>query len=237
MPLTDEEWRGFESYDWASDKQFTDGLASVLAARRASSGGTTLGEEEKRAVECKARLFFYSRKLLKQVAYEDYLAWKQRRSSLDEEEEEEERIDPTTTRRTSEGTVNGTRLAPVVYSGLGQSPSTSTSSSSSSSASSSGRRSEGGSPHSTSRAPSPPLSTPPPLLTTSTTSSPPPPTTSSTEPPTTNEPQYPSSFAHIVELITSGREIPGIRQIPNIALGETAASVSEKAARRKPWEK
>lgn len=62
-------------------------------------------------------------------------------------------------------------------------------------------------------------------------------TTSSSESSTvTAEPQYPQSFAHIVELITSGKEIPGIRQIPNIALGETAASKSQIPARRKPWE-
>ncbi|KAL2802891.1 hypothetical protein BJX63DRAFT_437443 [Aspergillus granulosus] len=50
------------------------------------------------------------------------------------------------------------------------------------------------------------------------------------------EPTYPTSFAHIVELITTGQPIPGIQQIPDTLLtGQGAAS--EKPKRRKPWEK
>ncbi|KAJ6107917.1 hypothetical protein N7523_009240 [Penicillium sp. IBT 18751x] len=49
------------------------------------------------------------------------------------------------------------------------------------------------------------------------------------------EPAYPSSFAHIVELITTGQPIPGIEQIPDTVLsGHDTAS--EKPQRRKPWE-
>lgn len=47
---------------------------------------------------------------------------------------------------------------------------------------------------------------------------------------------YPSSFAHIVELITTGQPIPGIQEIPDTVLtGHDIAS--EKPRRRKPWEK
>lgn len=46
---------------------------------------------------------------------------------------------------------------------------------------------------------------------------------------------YPPTFAQIVEMITSGAPIPGIREIPNITLPDQA-SVSTMAKRRKPWE-
>ncbi|CAI7640094.1 unnamed protein product [Penicillium bialowiezense] len=53
---------------------------------------------------------------------------------------------------------------------------------------------------------------------------------------TATEPVYPSSFAHIVELITTGQPIPGIQEIPDTVLtGHDIAS--EKPRRRKPWEK
>ncbi|KAJ6085960.1 hypothetical protein N7486_010241 [Penicillium sp. IBT 16267x] len=56
------------------------------------------------------------------------------------------------------------------------------------------------------------------------------------EQPVAPEPTYPSSFAHIVELITTGQPIPGIEQIPDTVLtGHDIAS--EKPRRRKPWEK
>ncbi|PYH40630.1 DUF5572 domain-containing protein [Aspergillus saccharolyticus JOP 1030-1] len=49
------------------------------------------------------------------------------------------------------------------------------------------------------------------------------------------EPAYPSSFAHIVELITAGQPIPGIQQIPDtILIGQ--ATPSTRSKRRKPWE-
>ncbi|PYI12130.1 hypothetical protein BO78DRAFT_392806 [Aspergillus sclerotiicarbonarius CBS 121057] len=50
------------------------------------------------------------------------------------------------------------------------------------------------------------------------------------------EPAYPSSFAHIVELITTGQPIPGIQQIPDTVL-TGYDTPSEKPKRRKPWEK
>lgn len=57
------------------------------------------------------------------------------------------------------------------------------------------------------------------------------------EPTTTgDETPYPSSFARIVELITTGQPIPGIQQIPDTVLvGQGAPSVVPP--RRKPWEK
>ncbi|KAJ5722094.1 hypothetical protein N7488_000129 [Penicillium malachiteum] len=52
---------------------------------------------------------------------------------------------------------------------------------------------------------------------------------------TGSEPVYPTSFAHIVELITTGQPIPGIEQIPDTVL--TGHDItSEKPRRRKPWE-
>ncbi|KAJ5929399.1 hypothetical protein N7454_007247 [Penicillium verhagenii] len=53
---------------------------------------------------------------------------------------------------------------------------------------------------------------------------------------TDHEPAYPSSFAHIVELITTGQPIPGIEQIPDTVLTGHGIS-SEKPRRPKPWEK
>ncbi|KAJ5576346.1 hypothetical protein N7535_003272 [Penicillium sp. DV-2018c] len=60
--------------------------------------------------------------------------------------------------------------------------------------------------------------------------------TSGTESGTHSEPAYPSSFAHIVELITTGQPIPGIQDIPDTVLtGHDIAS--EKPQRPKPWER
>ncbi|KAF8426688.1 hypothetical protein EV426DRAFT_445895 [Tirmania nivea] len=46
---------------------------------------------------------------------------------------------------------------------------------------------------------------------------------------------YPTSFAHIVELITTGQPIPGIREIPN-KISEEKPSESVQNKRKKPWE-
>ncbi|KAG9233127.1 hypothetical protein BJ875DRAFT_485424 [Amylocarpus encephaloides] len=46
---------------------------------------------------------------------------------------------------------------------------------------------------------------------------------------------YPSTFAEIVALITSGAEIPGIMEIPNIVLPHLASKPTIPR-RRKPWE-
>ncbi|KAJ5095182.1 hypothetical protein N7532_007473 [Penicillium argentinense] len=56
------------------------------------------------------------------------------------------------------------------------------------------------------------------------------------ESPKPSEPLYPSSFAHIVDLITTGQPIPGIQEIPDTVL-EGHDLASEKPRRRKPWEK
>ncbi|KAF3918888.1 hypothetical protein ABW20_dc0104009 [Dactylellina cionopaga] len=50
-----------------------------------------------------------------------------------------------------------------------------------------------------------------------------------------DETPYPTSFAEIVELITSGKPIPGIREIPN-TLNPAAPTPSTAQPRRKPWE-
>lgn len=53
-----------------------------------------------------------------------------------------------------------------------------------------------------------------------------------------NEPSvpYPSSFAHIVELVTTGQPIPGIMEIPDTVLTGQGTQPA-KPKRRKPWEK
>lgn len=47
---------------------------------------------------------------------------------------------------------------------------------------------------------------------------------------------YPKSFTDIVELITSGKPIPGIKEIPDVVLDNVPASVSDRPERKKPWE-
>lgn len=47
---------------------------------------------------------------------------------------------------------------------------------------------------------------------------------------------YPTSFSQLVELITSGELIPGIKEVPNTVL-EGQASQPTTAKRKKPWEK
>ena len=47
---------------------------------------------------------------------------------------------------------------------------------------------------------------------------------------------YPTSFAHIVDLITKGEPIPGVKEIPDTVL-EGQESQSVTAVRKKPWEK
>ena len=47
---------------------------------------------------------------------------------------------------------------------------------------------------------------------------------------------YPTSFAHIVELITSGKPVPGIKEIPPTVL-EGQGTAASKPRRKKPWEK
>ncbi|KAF2811722.1 uncharacterized protein BDZ99DRAFT_279854 [Mytilinidion resinicola] len=47
---------------------------------------------------------------------------------------------------------------------------------------------------------------------------------------------YPTSFAHIVDLITTGQPIPGIKEIPNTVLEGQGTSASQPR-RKKPWEK
>lgn len=53
--------------------------------------------------------------------------------------------------------------------------------------------------------------------------------------PSTIEAPYPTSFAHIVELITTGQPIPGIKEIPDV-LNTAPPSESTKPRRLKPWE-
>lgn len=58
------------------------------------------------------------------------------------------------------------------------------------------------------------------------------PTASANEPPA----PYPTSFAHIVNLVTTGQPIPGIKEIPSTVLtGQGTQAVASK--RKKPWEK
>jgi hypothetical protein len=47
---------------------------------------------------------------------------------------------------------------------------------------------------------------------------------------------YPTSFAHIVELITTGKPVPGIKEIPSTVLSGQGTEAA-KSRRKKPWEK
>ncbi|KAH9882740.1 hypothetical protein J1614_000105 [Plenodomus biglobosus] len=47
---------------------------------------------------------------------------------------------------------------------------------------------------------------------------------------------YPTSFAHIVELISTGKPVPGIKEIPPTVLAGQGTQAT-KERRRKPWEK
>lgn len=55
---------------------------------------------------------------------------------------------------------------------------------------------------------------------------------SSAEPPA----PYPTSFEQIVELISTGKPIPGIKEVPDTVL-DGQASQTSVARRKKPWEK
>ena len=47
---------------------------------------------------------------------------------------------------------------------------------------------------------------------------------------------YPISFSQVVDLVTSGGPIPGIKEVPDTVL-EGQASLPTTVKRRKPWEK
>lgn len=63
---------------------------------------------------------------------------------------------------------------------------------------------------------------------------------SSSQGSTTGEPSgetpFPTSYAAIVELILTGKPVPGIVEIPDTVLGQEASSVAKAPQRRKPWE-
>lgn len=49
------------------------------------------------------------------------------------------------------------------------------------------------------------------------------------------EARYPTSFSRIVELITSGQPVPGIKDVPDTLLsGQDSPAVT--VIRKKPWE-
>ena len=53
--------------------------------------------------------------------------------------------------------------------------------------------------------------------------------------PVAAEARYPTSFSHIVELITTGQPVPGIKDVPGTLLsGQDSRAVKSK--RKKPWE-
>jgi hypothetical protein len=58
----------------------------------------------------------------------------------------------------------------------------------------------------------------------------------STVPKSEDNPPYPTSFAEVVALITTGAPIPGIKEIPPTVLSEQATKPSVNK-RRKPWER
>ena len=56
-------------------------------------------------------------------------------------------------------------------------------------------------------------------------------------PVSSQEPPYPTSFAAIVDLITSNKPIPGIEEIPNTVLDPGSSKIDHTPRRKKPWEK
>jgi hypothetical protein len=54
--------------------------------------------------------------------------------------------------------------------------------------------------------------------------------------PSSSQPPYSSNYKELVELILSGKEVPGIKQIPNTVLTEQESKASA-TQRTKPWEK
>ncbi|KAM3513697.1 hypothetical protein MY11210_002606 [Beauveria gryllotalpidicola] len=53
-----------------------------------------------------------------------------------------------------------------------------------------------------------------------------------------DQPAYPMAFAEMIKLLQEGKEVPGIRQIPNTVIRDPAVKpVGARTAPRKPWEK
>lgn len=50
------------------------------------------------------------------------------------------------------------------------------------------------------------------------------------------EPPYPTSFAHIVDLITQNKPIPGIQEVPDTVLEPGSSKRDRVLRRKKPWE-
>lgn len=90
-----------------------------------------------------------------------------------------------------------------------------------------------------------PTPTPTSTTTTNNTSSPQPDLTPLLPPPSSNSEvapppapaPYPTSFSAIVELISSGKPIQGIKEIPKTVLEGQGSLVTVKTPRKKPWEK
>ncbi|KAL9620278.1 MAG: hypothetical protein Q9160_005177 [Pyrenula sp. 1 TL-2023] len=66
------------------------------------------------------------------------------------------------------------------------------------------------------------------------------PDASSSAPPVQSAPAdgapYPTSFSHIIDLITRNEPVPGIEQIPDTVLEADMSKPSTTPKRRKPWE-
>ncbi|OAA59438.1 hypothetical protein ISF_06373 [Cordyceps fumosorosea ARSEF 2679] len=53
-----------------------------------------------------------------------------------------------------------------------------------------------------------------------------------------DQPSYPMAFAEMIKLLQEGKEVPGIRQIPNTIIRDPAVKpVGARTVPRKPWEK
>ncbi|OAA52382.1 hypothetical protein BBO_00223 [Beauveria brongniartii RCEF 3172] len=53
-----------------------------------------------------------------------------------------------------------------------------------------------------------------------------------------DQPAYPMAFAEMIKLLQEGKEVPGIRQIPDTVIRDPAVKpVGARTAPRKPWEK
>ncbi|EKG19722.1 MYB DNA-binding domain protein [Macrophomina phaseolina MS6] len=224
-----------DNYPWDTDAEFQSGLGAIL--------GSTASQDQAVELALRARCFYYSRKLPYMVKLQLHFGhWLQQLQSV-EPEAATNSFESLSTSPVHQLTPASKYNAPVdfdaykAYRATAPSPSPVPTTAT-----------NGLTPASLPAMPSPGQT--PPLGSTATfpaatnaaapTSTPaaaaPPPPPSGQQQQQQEEAPYPTSFAHIVELITTGQPIPGIKEIPDTVLeGQGSASTASK--RKKPWEK
>ncbi|KAF8468294.1 hypothetical protein BDZ91DRAFT_793167 [Kalaharituber pfeilii] len=203
--LDDVSFEAILSYDWDSDMEFQTGVQQILAS--ASS------PEQADELTLQAKCYYYSRKSNIPISFDffkQYLSKKSRPSQFPESP---------VARALKPGFDSAEhRTPPPINPNTLQISSTDPP------------------PTPSATIPGPPPPTPlTPGISTSPSSHDKAPYPTPTSPSSNNAAPYPTSFAHIVELITTGQPIPGIREIPN-KLSEEKPSESVQTRRKKPWE-